>query len=258
MPGFFSRLFGQREQTHQGNPQEGWQPRYYPEGQTWPEPFPSGSGELLGWPDDITANGCLKHGLEAWLGMHAMRRQGCSECLQCCQPVSSLILEFYTGWSDFREGVRYIGAWWWRWHAVEPDEENAVRWLDRNGNDVAGNFAYADAAPIMKSLHYRYADGRIMTRWGNLAATAEGGSANDRGALVNPAGIATHSNLLLREFPQERNISPTNPPAVLMEWDPDEIRWALALQLDSGKPDATKWAFSSPTTLPNCWLQLHP
>ena len=259
MPGLFSRFFGRRETPPPEGPSPKWQPLYYPAGHIRPQPYPSsGSVELLGWPDDITTHGCLKHGLEAWLGMHAMRREGCVECLQCRQPSSSLILEFYSGWSDYREGVRYIGAFWWRWHTIEPDEARIVEWYDLSGQEVEGKFAYAEESPVMKSLHYRYVDGRILTRWGGVAQTEQGGSVNDQGAPVNPSGLATHSNLLLQEDLPEQSISPTLSPAVLMEWNPDEIRWGLALQLDSDKPEATRWAFSSPVTLPNRWLQLHP
>ena len=156
MPRFFSRLLVKRESPLSAALPQGWQPLYYPEGATRPQPPPSGLVDLLGWPDNITAYDCLKYGLEAWLGMHAMRREGCQECIQCSQPTASLILEFYTAWSDFREDIRYIGASWWRWHTTGVDEARTVRWFDVHGTDVVGNLAYAEPSPIMKSLHYRY------------------------------------------------------------------------------------------------------
>ena len=239
-------------------PHQRWQPLYYPEGATRPQPPASGLVNLISWPDDLTAFDCLRYGLEAWLGMHAMRREGCRNCLQCGQPTASLVLEFYTAWSDYQEGIRYIGAWWWRWHTIEEDKTRVVPWADVHGQRLEGKFAYAETLPVMKSLHYRYVDGRILTRWGNVAPAPDGSSMGNQGALVNPSGIATHSNLRLLESLSEQSVSATRPPAVLVEWDPDKIRWGLALQLQSDKSDATKWAFSSPFTMPNRWLQIHP
>lgn len=255
-----SRIFGRRDPTSTGTvPAVAWQPLYYPEGLQYPQPAPEGRVYLTTWPDILPRDACLKYGLEAWLGMHAMRRQGCALCLQCTEPQQSLILEFYPGSSETRENHNdYIGAYWHRWHTTVPDTNRVMPWSDVvSGQPLDGYLAYADPVPLMKSLHYPYEDGKIMSRWGNIVPASPGESYYDQGVIHDPGGLATHSSLRLAQI-SSTGIPAERPPAVLVEWDPDEIRWALAVEFTSDVPNSTLWAYSPPIRLPNRWLQEHP
>ena len=256
------RIFGRRKaRLPDSTPAPEWQPRYYPEWLAHPQPAPQGKVYLTSWPDDIPRDLCLKYGLEAWLGMHAMRREGCRICLQCVEPLQSLILEFFPGSREtLSESNDYIGSYWHRWHTTVPDKNRVIPWVDRtNGQASEGYLAYADPLPLMKSLHFPYEDGRIMSQWGNVVTAPPGVSYYDQGIIKDPPGQATHSCLSLTQFLSfPTGIAEDRPPAVLVEWDPTEIRWALAIQIKSDLPDSTLWAYSQPCSLPNRWLQEHP
>ena len=254
-----ARIFGRRRiPPPDFPPAEAVQILYYPEGLRSPQPQPEGRIYQVYWPDHMPRDVCLKYGLEAWLGMHAMRREGCNLCLQCAEPRQSLILEFYLGSHETGEGRNdYIGAYWHRWHTTVPDKNRVMLWVDRSdGRVVEGYLAYADPIPLMKSQHFLYEDGKIMSRWGNVVPGKPGESYYDQGIIQEPAGVGSHSSLRLAQgFPT--GIADDRPPAVLVEWDPDEIRWASAVEFASDLPNSTLWAYSPPIRLPNRWLQEH-
>ena len=176
------RLFGKNQpRVDASETVREWAPLHYPEGLRKPMPTPRGAVPLMDWPDEFRVADLFRCGLEAWLGFHAMRRDDCKSCTQCVQEKASLILEFYftqVDPADYPE-PNYIGAYWHACHTIRPDDVD--RWEDHNGQPLRGSLAYADTLPAMKSLHSRYVDGRIRTRWGTVASAPQGTTFQDRG-----------------------------------------------------------------------------
>ena len=90
-----------------------------------------------------------------------------------------------------------IGANWFAVQYQGPDTEHRVPWGSVGDQPIVGVLGTGRTVADYKSLHYRHADGRIMTRSGAVESAPQGTTFGDRGALVNPAGIASHSNVAL-------------------------------------------------------------
>ena len=261
---FLQRMLGrdpQRDEPFVLEKRPQWRPLYYPEGATRPQPYPGALGTLTSW-DLPTPFDCLKHGLEAWLGLNALRKQGCQTCAQCTQPTASLILEFYSAATVEQPDVTYIGAYWWRTHAYEPDQNRLIPWRQPDGSDVFGNFAYTDSMPVMKSLHFHDEEGRIFSQWGNIAPETQGDQSSQygQGLLDGIGGGAIHSSLRLPEFLQKQGMLLENrPPVAIVDWNPENIIWGIGAQIKTDRPNTARWAYPDASfRLPNRWLQEHP
>ena len=200
----------------------------------------------------------LRCGLEAWLGYHALRRAGCQECVPCASPTGQALLEFYivppvpTPQGQGYEESGYIGANWFVVQYKGPDNKRRVPWMLATKKPVEGILGEGSALADHKSLHYRHADGRIMTRFGEVAPAPKGTTFGDRGALVNPAGVASHSNVRVPYQLWDAD-------AALVSWGQEHIDLTPAQELPTDNPDATLWAYPNYSNrLPNLWLQEHP
>ncbi len=229
---------------------ETWRPLYYPD--NLPQPLPPLRGGATPLIDTHIPTGDLlfKHGLEAWLGFHALRRAGCQECVQCANPSGEVLLEFYVTRSQYYEEM-CIGANWFAVQYQGPDSDHRVPWGSVGDQPIRGALGTGRTVADYKSLHHRYIDGRIMTRSGAVEPAPPGTTFGDRGALVNPAGIASHSNVAL-------HLS-GGTDAALVVWTPENIDVTPAKALATDKPDETLWAYPDwRFRLPNRWLQEHP
>ena len=193
-----------------------------------------------------------KHGLEAWLGFHALRRAGCQECVQCASPSGEVLLQFYGTQSQYYEEM-CIGAIWFAVQYQGPDNERRVPWESASGDPIEGVLGTGRTMADLKSLHYRYVDGHIMTRVGEVEPAPPGTTFGDRGALVNPSGIASHRNVAVSHLSGWTD-------AALVVWTPESIDVIPARALETNNPDETLWAYPvrPAIRLPNRWLQEHP
>ena len=231
---------------------EVWRPLYYPDKLTYPlPPLRGGAAPLVDTPV-LTSNLLYKHGLEAWLGFQALRRAGCQECVPCASPSGTVLLEFYGTRSQHYEEL-CIGANWFAVQYHGLDDKRRIPWESASGQPIEGVLGTGRTVADYKSLHYRHTDGRILTRSGVVESAPHGTTFRDRGALVNPGGIASHSNEAVPHLSG-------GPDAALVVWTPEEIDVTPAKALETNNPDETLWAYpvQPAIRLPNRWLQEHP
>ena len=231
---------------------ETWRPLYYPTDLSHPLPPLHGQATPLVETPMLTPAQLSHCGLEAWLGYQALRRSGCQECVPCANPSGEVLLEFYLTRSQHFEEM-CIGINWFAVQYQGPDDKHRAPWTSADGQSVEGILGTGQNLADYKSLHYRYTDGRIMTRSGAVEPAPPGTTFGDRGALVNPAGLASHSNVRVPE--QGSGVQ-----EALVVWTPESIDIMPAMELAADKPDQTLWAYPvrPAIRLPNLWLQEHP
>ena len=231
---------------------EAWRPLYYPDNLTHPLPPLHGTAAPLVDTPMLTSDLLNNHGLEAWLGYHGLRRAGCQECVPCANPSGAVLLEFYGTQSQHFEEV-CIGVNWFAVQYQGPDYERRVPWESAGGDPIEGVLGTGRNVADHKSLHYRHTDGRILTRFGAVQSAPPGTTFRDRGALVNPSGIASHSNVAVSHLSGGAD-------ATLVVWTPDAIEVTPVKALETNNPDETLWAYPvrPAIRLPNRWLQEHP
>ena len=173
---------------------EAWRPAYYPNDPIRPMPPFSGAAPRLVDTPMLTADQLTLCGLEAWLGYQALRKSGCTDCVQCANPSGEVILDFYLTESQNQDGM-CIGVNWFAVRYLGPDTQRRVPWATASGQPLDGVLGTGNRIADFKSLHYRCTDGRIMTRSGVVAPAPPGTTFGDHGALVNPSGVAIHSNV---------------------------------------------------------------
>ena len=230
-----------------------WQPLYYEDDRQAPLPPLCGKPAPFATPTIASNAELAKWGLEAWLGLHALRRAGCTECVQCANPSGEVLLEFYAAEAEYEGAGHYVGINWFAEVQYKgPDIARRVPWQGPNNESVEGALGESSTVADYKSKHYCYADGRILSRMGSVAPAPKGETWRDRGALVMPEGIAVHSNV--RVTPRMGNVD-----AILVSWDPEHIYSAPIRELDTAT-DVALWAYPRGFTvsMPNIWYQEHP
>ena len=255
----FSRLFKRLAQAPEPQstliPQlPAWQPLYYPYGLRSPLPCPRGRNytNLVDHPEHPTVPVLLKEGLEAWLGFHAMRQEGCQTCVQCASSSGALMLEFYSARFS-GSGDDHIGAYWFSMDHSGFDPRPLVDW-GNDGQLAGGYWATGSATPAYMSLHYRCSDGLIWTRSGNVKKAPLGTTPLDLGTLASPESRANHRSLALyNEFP-----AVVKEGWAAVDWDSEGIRWSPAIELTSKVPGEMGWMYPEPFRTENRWLQEHP
>ena len=241
-----SRLF----RKPKPKPSKPWQPLYYPTNTGKPLPWVQQPAEIVNrLPDDLSRAQITRHGFEAWLGLMSIRKEGCQTCMACTHPNGEVLLNFYAMQPD-PPGDGYIGAYW---HKVDYQGQTETP-FQFGSQPVEGALGTSNRLADYKTLHYRCTDGRVWTRAGEVESAPPGGTVMDGGALkAYEAGSVPHASV---EWGQHWE----GPDAVLVSWDPEEVRGTMAFSRKSDDPGKLLWTYPKAYNfvLPNVWRQEHP
>lgn len=229
-----------------------WKPSYYMENFAYPYPIAPGNSireggtklpkgqpyKPLSWPTEVLEK-CGHRALESLMGLFSLRDLGCPRHFWC-QPEGVLLLaECYGGrYSDDIDNQNYIGVYLWAVREWDPVEDIGLG-LTHNGEPVGGGTIESADAPFMKMLLFPMPDGAIRVIFGQVVATAAGGSFADQGVVdLDTAEIFYCASRMvggLPELPNEMFPNGAPPQSYIIGCGQGQWRMAPCLQIAGSK-----------------------